>query len=69
MFLFLFFFILSQEIFSYKITFKKFINRKLLEMNYLGDKEVIDILNNIQKSAIQIKKILSLSFFTKYRIN
>ena len=58
--LFILFFIFEIE--SYKVSFKNFIKKKSLELNYIGDNDVIEILNNIQKSALQIKKILSLSY-------
>tara|TARA_B110000483_G_scaffold243646_1_gene334822 strand:+ start:7732 stop:8763 length:1032 start_codon:yes stop_codon:yes gene_type:complete len=61
-FLFFIFLLFLSEINSYKISFKKFIKKKTLETNYSGENDTIEILNNIQKSAIQIKKILSLSY-------
>ena len=59
---FFIFLIFIFEVESYKINFKNFIKRKSLETNYLGDNDTIEILDNIQKSALQIKKILSLSY-------
>lgn len=60
--LFFVFLLFLSEINSYKISFKKFIKKKTLETNYSGENDTIEILNNIQKSAIQIRKILSLSY-------
>ena len=51
-----------EEIRSYKITFKKFINKKILENNYNNDNDTYEILDYIKNSALHIKKILSLSF-------
>ena len=47
---------------SNKMSFKNFIKRQLLETNFSGDNDVIEILNNIKGSSLQIKKILSLSY-------
>lgn len=61
-FISLFILFLFEDIKSYKITFKKFINMQILKNTYNGNNELYEILNSIQKSAIQIKKILSLSY-------
>lgn len=63
MFFYLFFILsLFQIGSSNKISFKNFIRRQLLETNFSGDNDVIEILNNIKGSSLQIKKILSLSY-------
>jgi len=58
----LFFVLFLTNSFSYKITFKKFVNKKIFENNYDENNDTYEILNNIKNSAIQIKNILSLSF-------
>ena len=45
-----------------QITFKNFIRKKSLETSFDGNSDVVEILNNIKDCAIQINKILSLSF-------
>ena len=45
-----------------QISFKNFIRKKTLETSYNGNSDVVEILNNIKDSAIQINKIISLSF-------
>ena len=48
--------------YSYKITFNNFIYKKQLENNYNKNDDVINVLNNMKKSALHINKIISLSY-------
>ena len=45
-----------------QISFKNFIKKKSLETSYNGNSDVVEILNNIKDSAIQINKIISYLF-------
>ena len=67
-FTFILFYFFFEEIKSYKITFKKFIYKKILENNYSSDNDIYEILNNIKNSAIHINKILSLSFLENIKL-
>ena len=67
-FTFLFLLFLFPNILSYKMTFTKFIKRKMLETNYNSDNDTYEILNSIKNSAVHIQKILSLSFLENISI-
>ena len=62
--LFLFLLIHTSESNKIKnqISFKNFIRKKSLETSYNGNSDVVEILNNVKDCAVQINKILSLSF-------
>tara|TARA_Y200000002_G_C22670033_1_gene659632 strand:- start:898 stop:1935 length:1038 start_codon:yes stop_codon:yes gene_type:complete len=68
MILFFIFFVFLNLIDCYKVTFKKFIDRKILENTYSGESDTIEILNSVKKSAVHIKKILSLSYLESIQL-